>query len=304
MNQNQYDVIIIGCGVAGMTAALYLKRSGIKTLIVEGATPGGQVVKTSTITNYPGFKSITGAELVTKILSQLQELKVDILYKKATQIHLDQELKTVVFSDQSKMSAKNVIIATGRVPKKLNLEKEDQLLGKGISYCATCDGVLYKDKNVAVIGGGDSALEEAIYLSSLCKKVTIIHRREELKAKSYLQEELKYIDNIELLRNTQVLSFLEQENKLIGLQLKKEGQIASLSVDGCFIFIGYQPEIENFSDLGIADSEGYIVTNENMETSCKGIYAVGDIRKKEVKQIVTATNDGAIAAIHILKNIE
>lgn len=301
--KNNYDVVIIGSGIAGMTAALYLKRSGIDCLIIEGNMPGGQAAKTSTITNYPGFKSITGPELITKILGQLKALKVDTVYKKARNIKLDRDMKIVVLDDDSEIVCKQLMIATGRKPRLLGLEKEEELTGKGISYCATCDGVLFKGQEVVVVGGGDSALEEAIYLSSLCEKVTIIHRNNDFRAKSYLQEELKYIDNIEVLKNSSVVDFIEKEGVLSKVRINREGNIENIPATGCFIFIGFVPETEIFSNLNITDEDGYILTNERMETTIKGIYAVGDVRKKEICQLVTAASDGAIAAIHMIKNL-
>jgi len=301
MTENSYDVVIIGAGVAGMTAALYLKRSGFNCLLIESSTPGGQVTKTSVIENYPGFKSITGAELATKMLQQIKQLKVEIVYQTVTTVKLDQDIKIVVLDNESEIIAKNLIIATGRMPKKLGLLNEEKLLGSGISYCATCDGALYKGEEVVVIGGGDSALEEAIYLSSLCKKVTVIHRREEFRAKSYLQEELRYIDNIEIITGANVTDFIETEGHLSHVRINKENSVENIPATGCFIFIGYIPQTEQFSNLGITNEEGFIITNEKMETSIKGIYAIGDVREKDICQIVTATSDGAVAAIHLLK---
>lgn len=303
MQEGKYEVVIVGSGVAGMTTALYLKRSGVNCLLIEGDTPGGQVVKTTTITNYPGFKSITGAELATKVLMQLKALKVEIVYQKVENIRLDQDIKIVELNDGQEILASKVVIATGRVPKKLNLPNEEKLAGHGISYCATCDGAFFKDEEVIVVGGGDSALEEAIYLSSICSKVTIIHRSENFRAKSYLQDDLQYIHNIEIIKDANVIEFLSSDEKFLGVRINHNNNIENIKASACFIFIGYIPESKALANLGIIDEEGYITTNEQMETSIKGVYAVGDIRKKDVYQIVTATSDGAIAAINILKNI-
>lgn len=301
MKENNYDVVVIGAGVAGMTSAIYLKRAGLNCLLIEGETPGGQVTKTITITNYPGFKSITGAELATKVLSQVRELGVDILYQKVENVKLDQDMKIITLDDQKEIVTKNVIIATGRNPKKIGLPNEEKLAGRGVSYCATCDGALFKGEEVVVIGGGDTALEEAIYLSSLCKKVTLIHRRDEFRAKSYLQEELRYIDNIEIITNANVTELIETDGKLSHVRINKENQVENIKASGCFIFIGYIPQTDYFSYLGIRNEQGFIPTNANMETTVKGVYAVGDVREKEVCQIVTAASDGAIAAIHLSK---
>lgn len=303
MQAGKYDVVIIGAGVAGMTAALYLKRSGVNCLMIEGDTPGGQVVKTSIITNYPGFKSITGAELATKMLMQLKALEVEILYEKVINIKLDHDMKVIVLDDGQEILTNKIIIATGRKPRKLNLPNEERFTGHGVSYCATCDGALFKDEEVVVVGGGDSALEEAIYLSSICQKVTIIHRSESFRAKSYLQDDLQYIKNIEIIKNANIVEFLVSDEKFVGVRINHHNESENIKASACFVFIGYIPESDAFDDLGIIDEEGYISTNDEMETNIKGIYAIGDIRKKGVYQIVTATNDGAIAAINILKNI-
>lgn len=302
MKEINYDVVIIGAGVAGMTAAIYLKRAGIHCVLIEGNMPGGQVVTTSTITNYPGFKSITGPELATKVLSQVKELEVDILYHQVKNVKLDQEIKTVVLDNDQSIISKNIIIATGREPKKLGISNEQRLTGHGISYCATCDGPLYKGEEVVVIGGGDSALEEAIYLASLCKKVTVIHRREEFRAKSYLQEELRYIDNLEVITSANVTDFIETNGKLSHVRINKNNEVQNIPATGCFVFIGYTPKTDSFTSLGITNENGFIKTNEQMETTIKGIYAIGDVREKEICQIVTATADGATAAIFLAKS--
>lgn len=301
MKENNYDVVIIGAGVAGMTAAIYLKRSGVNCLLIEGSTPGGQVVKTNTITNYPGFKNITGAELASNILSQVRALDVDMIYQEVVNVKIEEKMKRIILDDDSEIITNYIIIATGRNPKKLGLSNEEKLAGHGISYCATCDGALFKGKEVVVIGGGDSALEEAIYLSSLCKKVTLVHRREEFRAKSYLQEELRYADNIEIIKNANVTDLIEEKGKLTHVRINHDNQVENIPAEGCFIFIGYIPQTQNIAHLGITNEEGFVRTNEEMETSLKGIYAVGDVREKDICQIVTAASDGAIAAIHLLK---
>lgn len=303
MKETNYETVIIGAGVAGMTAAIYLKRAGVNCVLVEGSIPGGQVVTTSIINNYPGFKSITGPELATKILSQVKELEIDILYHQVKDIKLDQEIKTVVLDNDHSIITRNIIIATGREPKKLGIAKEENLTGHGISYCATCDGPIYKGEEVVVIGGGDSALEEAIYLASICKKVTVIHRREEFRAKSYLQEELRYIDNLEVITSANVTDFIETNGKLSHVRINKDNEVKNIPATGCFIFVGYTPKTDSFTSLGITNENGFIKTNEQMETSIKGIYAVGDVREKDICQIVTATSDGATAAIFLAKSL-
>lgn len=300
-----YDVIIIGAGVAGISAAIYAKRSNLNVMIIEKESPGGQVNKTATIENYPGFTKIEGPELAFKLFEQLQQLKVEYKALEVKEIVDNGDYKTIITNKDS-YQTKTVIIATGRVPRKLGKENEDKLYGRGISFCSICDGNLYKDKHIAVIGGGNSAIEESLYLSSLASKLTLIHRNEKLRADESLINELKNKDNVEILYNTEVEKFNEISNVLDSVEIKntEDRNIESLKVDGVFVFIGYEPASEFVKNLGLLDENGYVIVNNKMETKIPGIYACGDIIKKDVYQIVTAESEGAVAATFAKKYVD
>jgi len=300
-----YDVIIVGAGVAGISAAIYAKRSNLNVMIIEKESPGGQVNKTSTIENYPGFTKIGGPELAFKLFEQLQQLKVEYKALEVKEIVDNGDYKTIITNKDS-YQTKTVIIATGRVPRKLGKENEDKLYGRGISFCSICDGNLYKNKHIAVIGGGNSAIEESLYLSGLASKLTLIHRNEKLRADETLINELKKKNNVEILYNTEVEKFNEKDNVLDSVEITdaKNGVINTLKVDGVFVFVGYEPASDFIKNLGILDENGYVVVNNRMETKIPGIYACGDIIKKDVYQIVTAESEGAIAATFVKKYID
>lgn len=296
-----YNTVIIGSGVAGMTAAIYLARANISVCILEQEVPGGQITRTSQIENYPGFISIDGPELATNMFQQVQQLKVPYFYTAGLEIETFPDKHIVKTKDQE-LTCKNVIIATGRSPRKLNIPNEEKLIGRGISYCAICDGGLYKNKNVAVIGGGRSALEETLYLSKICNKVTLIHRRNDFRAEEELVDEVKNQPNVEVLTDRTVVEFTEKENRLASLITQNDdNQEEEIEVDGCFEYIGQMPNTQNFKNLGILDEEGYIKVNHNFETAISNIYAIGDCVKKELYQIITACSDGVIAANSIMK---
>ncbi len=300
-----YDVIIIGAGCAGISAAIYAKRSNLNVMIIEKESPGGQISKTATIENYPGFTKIEGPELAFKLFEQLQQLKVEYKALEVKEIIDNGDYKTIITNKDS-YQTKTVIIATGRVPRKLGKENEDKLYGKGISFCSICDGNLYKDKHIAVIGGGNSAIEESLYLSSLASKLTLIHRNEKLRADESLINELKNKDNVEILYNTEVEKFNEISNTLDSIDIKntEDRNIEFLKVDGVFVFIGYEPSSEFIKNLGILDENGYVIVSNKMETKIPGIYACGDIIQKDVYQIVTAESEGAVAATFVKKYID
>lgn len=300
-----YDVIIIGAGAAGISAAIYAKRSNLNVMVIEKESPGGQINKTATIENYPGFTKIEGPELAFKLFEQLQQLKVEYKALEVKEIVDNGDYKTIITNKDS-YQTKTVIIATGRVPRKLGKENEDKLYGRGISFCSICDGNLYKDKNVAVIGGGNSAIEESIYLSSLASKLTLIHRNEKLRADESLINELKNRDNVQILYNTEVVKFNEINNALDSVEIKniENRNIETLKVDGVFVFIGYEPASDFVNNLVILDENGYVVVNNRMETKIPGIYACGDIIQKDVYQIVTAESEGAVAATFVKKYID
>ena len=284
--------IVIGAGPGGMSAAIYLKRAGIDVTLIEKMVPGGEMLKTNKIENYLGFDSIDGGELALRMSSQVKDLGVEIIRDDITGISYDNTF--IVTGLKNKYQADYVIIATGRVPRKLGLDMEEELLNRGISYCATCDGAFYKGKEVAIVGGGDSALTEALYLSDICLKVYVLVRKD-LKASDILQNRVKNKDNIVILKNVSVSQFISSDS-LTGVLLN-DGR--KLDVNGLFIAIGGTPDISFLKNLNVDTINGYIKTDNKMRTNIKGLYAVGDVRYKDFYQIITAASDGAIAALSI-----
>lgn len=296
-----YHTVIRGSGVAGMTAAIYLKRARKDICILENGVPGGQITLASSVENYPGFSSITGSDLALNIYNQVLNLGVTYKYTKANQVKVEDDFITVI-TDKEEIKCKNLIIATGRAPRKLEVTLEDRLVGSGISFCATCDSSLYKDKKVAVVGGGTAALEEAIYLSKICNSVTLIHRRDTFSATDALVNDVKNTKNITILTNRTVKEFKVNDNKLSGIVLEdKQNNQEEITVDGCFEYIGQVPNTKIFENLDILDDKGYVNVDKNYQTKISGIYAVGDCVKKDLYQVVTACSEGAIAANNIIK---
>lgn len=297
-----YHTVIIGSGVAGMTAAIYLKRARKDICILENGVPGGQITLASSVENYPGFSSITGSDLALNIYNQVLNLGVTYKYTKANQVKVEDDFITVI-TDKEEIKCKNLIIATGRAPRKLEVTLEDRLVGSGISFCATCDSGLYKDKKVAVVGGGTAALEEAIYLSKICNSVTLIHRRDTFSATDALVNDVKNTKNITILTNRTVKEFKVNDNKLSGIVLEdKHNNQEEITVDGCFEYIGQVPNTKIFENLDILDDKGYVNVDKNYQTKISGIYAAGDCVKKDLYQVVTACSEGAIAANNIIKH--
>lgn len=284
--------VIIGAGPAGMNAALYLKRAGIETIIVEKNVPGGEMLKTNKIENYLGFEEIDGGELALKMSNQIKDMGVNII--KDTVLKVEKKDKFVVTLENEKIEADYVIVATGRTPAKLGIKGEDDLLNRGVSYCAVCDGAFYKDLEVAVIGGGDSAFTEALYLADLCFKVYVLVRKDS-RASEILQDRVKHKENIVVIKNVQV-NELKYNDSLSSISLSN-GQ--DLNVRGMFVAIGGKPELGFLDNLEVELEKGYIKTNDNMESNVKGLYAVGDCRYKDFYQIITAASDGAVAALSI-----
>ena len=294
---NSYDCIVIGAGVAGMTAALYLKRSGINVLLIEREMPGGVLNKTTEIENYPGFTKINGTDLALSIYEQIKNQQIEYKYGNVVEIVCNGEEK-IVKTNRDEFKTKNIILATGRTPRKLGLSKEEKLIGHGISYCAICDGSFFKDKEVALVGGGNSALTGALYLSNITSKVYIINRSDKLKADEILQSKIKEKSNIEILFNSKVTNINEKDNVLDSVDLNNK----ELNVKGLFIYIGFDPDINYLKNLNIKTKNGYIEVDEDMQTNIKGIYACGDIVSKKVYQISTAIGEAAIAATSIKNN--
>lgn len=297
---SMYDVIIIGAGPAGLTSAIYLRRANKKVLVLEAKNYGGQILNASMIENYPGIESISGFDFATNLYNQAKKLGTEIKFETVLRVEKD---KTVITAD-NKYKGKAVIIATGASNRKLNIEREQDFVGKGVSYCATCDGMFYKDKIVAVNGGGNTALEDAIYLSSIASKVYLIHRREEFKGESKYLEEIKEKDNIEIIVNSTVTS-LNGSDKLESITLKNNnGEKQELKVSGLFIAIGQEPKNEIFQNVVDLTDTGYIKTTDDVHTKTKGIYAAGDTRVKELRQLTTATSDGSIAATIAIREMK
>lgn len=290
----KYDVVIIGSGVSGMTAGIYLKRGGINALIIEGDTPGGQLNRASSIKNYPGFKEIDGPTLAYSIYEQLNSYNIDYLYEKVTEVNLDDKIIT---TQNNEIAYDYLIIATGRVPRKLNLDNEEKLIGHGISYCALCDGNLYKDKEIIIVGGGNSALQEAIHLSKICKKVTIIHRRDTFKAEREVIDDLSNYANINIIYNANVIRYNIMNDKLYSVTLDNNEEI---KIDGIFISIGYDPATDIFN---LDKDNGYIIVGKNYETSIKDVYACGDVIKKNTYQLTTSTGEATVVADQIIHKI-
>lgn len=297
-----YDIIIIGAGPAGLTAAIYAKRASKNVLVLEAKSYGGQIINTLDIENYPVEAHISGFDFATKLYNQTKELGAEIKFEKVVDINDKGQVKEVI-TTKNTYTAKAVIIATGSENRKLGIEKEDELIGKGISYCATCDGAFYRKKNVAVVGGGNTALEDALYLSDLVNKVYLIHRRDEFRGEESTVRRLKEKENIEFVYNSNVTK-LNAKERLESIEVtNKDGSTRTIEIDGLFVAVGRIPENENFAKLINLDNSGYIIANEDCKTNVAGIFVAGDNRTKEVRQLVTATSDGAIAATAAIKYI-
>ncbi len=293
----EFDVIIIGMGISGISAAIYAKNSGLHVLMLEKDVPGGLLNRINKINNYPGYAEISGPDLSYQLFESVQ--KLNIPYKKAVvkEIIVKNNVKKVI-TDIETFTCKNIILATGRVNNRLGLENEEELVGKGISTCALCDGNLYKGKEIAVVGGGNSALEEALYLANIVKKVYLIHRRDTFKAEKNLIDEIKRKENIEILLNSNVTKLIKVEDKLDKIVINNNKE---LNISALFTYVGFVPNSRFVKNLNIVDEEGYIEVDSCYETKIKGIYAVGDSIKKEIYQLITAANDGVVASISIIK---
>ena len=301
MSQAKYDLIIVGGGPAGLTAGLYAARAMLNVVLVEKGAVGGQVLLTDWVDNYPGFpEGISGFELIDKMAAQAARFGLTTKLGSVTAMSLVGSVKRLTLEDGSELTAKAVIIATGARPKQLGVPGEVELTGKGVSYCATCDGPFYRNHEVAVVGGGNTAVEEAVYLTRFADKVTIIHRRNELRATKILQQHALANDKVHFLLDTHVQSVVGTDG-VEGLQLRKNsGEESLLPVHGVFMLIGIDPnnEMLPLDDLA-ADSYGFIPTDGEMRTSVPGVMAVGDIRSKAVRQVVTAAGEGAVAVLAV-----
>jgi thioredoxin reductase (NADPH) len=291
-----YDVVIIGAGPGGLTAALYASRANLSVMILDRGIYGGQMNNTAAIENYPGFESILGPDLSEKMYKSSTQFGADFGYGAVESVEDKGDTK-IIHTDDGDYEAKALIIATGSQYKKIGVPGENELSGRGVSYCAVCDGAFFKGQDVAVIGGGDSAVEEGIYLTQLAKSVTIIHRRDQLRAQKILQDRAFKNDKIKFVWNADVKEIMSDDDKVSGVRYidKKTGQEHVVPAKGAFIYVGIQPMTAPFKDLGVLDNDGWINTNEHMETKVPGIFAVGDVRKKDLRQVATAVGEGGIA---------
>lgn len=296
-----YDIIIVGAGPAGLTAAIYARRASKKVLVLEAKNYGGQIINTLDIENYPVERHISGFDFATKLYNQAKDLGAEIVFEKVIEIKDNKEKE--VITTKNKYTTKTIILATGSENRKLGLDKEDELIGKGISYCATCDGAFYKNKDVAVVGGGNTALEDALYLSDIANKVYLIHRRDEFRGVESTLNLLKEKKNVEFIYNSNITKIIS-EDRLNSIEItNKDGSIKKINISGLFIAIGRIPENQNFEKIIKMDKAGYIIAGENCNTNIPGIFVAGDNRTKEVRQLVTATSDGAISATEAIKYI-
>ncbi|KGA97557.1 thioredoxin reductase [Alkalihalobacillus alcalophilus ATCC 27647 = CGMCC 1.3604] len=300
-----YDVIIAGAGPAGMTAAVYTSRANLSTVMIERGVPGGQMANTEEVENYPGFDHILGPELSTKMFEHAKKFGAEYAYGDIQEIVDEGDVK-LVKAGSKEYRARAVIVTTGAEYKKLGIPGEKEYSGRGVSYCAVCDGAFFKQRELVVIGGGDSAVEEAVYLTKFASKVTIIHRRDQLRAQKILQDRAFNNEKIEFIWDHVVNEVNGENGKVSSVTIEntKTGEVKDFKTDGVFVYIGMLPLNQSVKNLGVLNEEGYIVTNEDMETEVPGIFAAGDVREKSLRQIVTATGDGSIAAQQVQHYLE
>lgn len=301
-----FDVAIIGAGPAGMTAALYASRANLRTIMIERGVPGGQMMNTEEIENYPGFSTVMGPDLSAEMFGHSKEFGAEYQYGDVKKI-VDYGDHKLIYLGSKEIESRTVIIATGTQYRKLGVKGEQEFSGRGVSWCAVCDGAFFKNKELVVVGGGDSAVEEAMYLTKFANKVTLIHRRDNFRAQKILQDRLFKNEKIEVIWNHTVEEVLG-EGKVEKVRIKNTitGDEKDFKTDGMFIYVGLDPITQPFLDLNITDEYGYINTNERMATMIPGIFAAGDVRTKNLRQIVTATADGSLAAheaYHFIENL-
>ena len=289
-----YDCIVVGGGPAGLTAAIYLKRACKKVAIFEREVFGGQITKATEVENYPGFDRISGMELGNKMKAQAEDLGVECFYDEIIQIEKNGDVFQVITVDKT-YESKTVIYAAGTSPRKLGIKEEEKFIGNGVSYCATCDGAFYKDKTVCVVGGGNTAIDDALYLSNICKKVYVIHRRDSFRAEPIKVSSLKEKDNIEFIYNATVEGIMGND-KVEALEIVVNDKKMEVKTDGVFVAIGTTPNTEILDNFVSLDANGYALSNHELETSVAGLFVAGDVRDKQVKQLTTATSDGTVAA--------
>lgn len=298
-----FDLLIIGSGPAGITAGIYAKRANLKVALLEKGAPGGQILNTAEVENYPGFKKVSGYDIASNMFEHLLELGVEVMFEEVLDVNKQNDETFEVLTKKQTLQSKSVLIATGAVPRMLNVEGEQNFVSNGISWCAICDGPLYKDKLVVVVGGGNSAVEEANFLASIATHVTVVQNLNTLTADKKAQDILVKNKNVDILLNAKVTEFIGT-NQLEAVKVLQDDKELIIKTDGVFEYIGLVPVTNFLEKFGITNNLGYIEVNEKMETSIKGLYAAGDVTHKQIRQIVTAVNDGAIAAQNILKYLE
>lgn len=294
-----YDVIIVGMGIGGITAGIYAKRANLNVLLLDKSAPGGLLNNIDLISNYPGFIDIKGPDLALKLFEQVKSIEIPYKLEEVIKIKVNEDIKEVI-TNSNTYQTRNIIIATGTHPKYLGLDNEKELLGRGLSTCALCDGTFYKDKIIAVVGNGNSALQESLYLAKLAKKVYLLNRKDSFKGEEYLQDKVKNKENIEIKYNVSITKYNEVNNKIESILLSNNEKI---KVSGVFIYVGYKANSELVNDLDIINADGRIMVDNNCETKIKGLYAVGDVNDKGIYQLITASNDGVIAIANITKKI-
>ena len=298
-NRLIYDLIIVGGGPGGLSAAIYSLRASMRTVLIEQTAPGGQVLQSDAVENYPGFKNISGYELSQRLLEHAQDYNLELLTEQVIAIEPGLDLHTIRLASGECLKTHAVILATGGSPRQLGIPGERELYGKGVSYCAVCDGFFFRNKTVVVVGGGDTAAEEALYLSKLTKKVYLVHRRDRLRASMILQQRLQNNANIEFLWNRTVTDIVAGDNGVeeVTIQEQPSGTTHTLKTDGVFIFIGFDPNNELVPAGVKCNADGYVITDEKCETQIPGIFVIGDLREKFARQIVLSAADGCLAAL-------
>lgn len=295
-----FDLIIIGMGIGGITAGIYAKRANVNVLMIDKGTIGGLLNNIDTISNYPGLINISGPSFATELWKQVKDADIPYTLEEVKSLEIKND-KKIVITNKNKYEAKNVIIATGTKPKYLGLDNEKELLGRGLSTCALCDGNFYKGKDIAIVGGGNSALQESLYLSKIVNKVYILNRKDKFNGEEYLINKVENTSNIEIKYEVNIAKYNEENGHIKSITLDNTEEI---NISGVFIYIGYKPNTEIFSNLDIFNEDGHIIVNQDCESKIPGIYGVGDVIEKDIYQLVTAANDGLIAAMKISKSLE
>ena len=298
-NREYYDLVIIGGGPAGLSAAIYALRASMRTVLIEKAAAGGQMTQTDAIENYPGFKNINGFDLSEKFLDHAKSYNLEVLSQEVTALEPGLDWHTITLDNDERLKSHTVIMAAGGQPRKLNIPGEDELYGKGVSYCAVCDGFFFRNKTVVVVGGGDTAAEEALYLSKITAKVYLVHRRDALRASMILQQRVMADKKIEIIWDSIVTSIDSHADQVgaVALRNTQTGETLKLVTDGVFIFIGFDPNNQLVPAGTKVNPDGYVCTDEKCETNLPGVFAVGDVREKYARQIVLSAADGCTAAL-------